>query len=189
MGRDDVSPLDAGDRATAAAATALLNRELGDGLYRPEWLLEDAADPSAGVWVAGAQVPAGAAVARLLASADAEYYRAFGPAALDLFAGRVGSFEAFAVEPDCRGHGLGTRLATAGLDWMRGRGCTSAVTLSWRSGRDGSSEGIFRLLGMREGPTVERFYHDESLRNGWTCPVCRGPCSCSATLFTLALTR
>lgn len=189
MGRDDVSPLDAGDRATADAAAALLNRELGDGLYRPEWLLEDAADPSAGVWVAGTPAPVGAAVARLLAPADADYYRAFGPAALDLFGGTVGSFEAFVVEPSLRRHGLGTRLATVSLDWMRDRGCTSAVTLSWRSGRGGSSAGLFRRLGMREGPTVERFYHDESLRNGWTCPVCGGPCTCSATLFTLALRR
>jgi GNAT superfamily N-acetyltransferase len=189
MGRDDVSPLAAGDRATAAAAAVLLNRELGDGLYRPEWLLEDAADPSAGVWVAGAPVPAGAAVARLLAPGDADYYSAFGPAALDVFAGVVGSFEAFAVEPASRRHGLGTRLATVSLDWMRERGCTSAVTLSWRSSREDSSAGLFRRLGMREGPTVERFYHDESLRNGWSCPVCRGPCSCSATLFTAALIR
>jgi GNAT superfamily N-acetyltransferase len=189
MGRDGVSPLEAGDRATADAAAALLNRELGDGLYRPEWLLEDAADPSAGVWVAGAPAPEGAAVARLLASTDAGYYRAFGPAALDLFAGAVGSFEAFVVAPDHRRRGLGTLLATVCLDWMRGRGCTAAVTLSWRSGREGSSAGLFRRLGMREGPTVERFYHDESLRNGWTCPVCGAPCTCSATLFTLALTR
>jgi GNAT superfamily N-acetyltransferase len=189
MGRDDVSPLAAGDRATAAAAAALLNRELGDGLYRPEWLMEDAADPSAGVWVAGAPVPEGAAVARLLAPDDADYYRAFGRAALDLFTGTVGSFEAFVVEPDHRRRGLGTRLATVSLDWMRGRDCTSAVTLSWRSGREGSSAGLFRRLGMREGPTVERFYREESLSNGWTCPVCRGPCSCPATLFTIALTR
>lgn len=189
MGRDDVSPLAAGDRATADGAAALLNRGLGDGLYRPEWLLEDATDPSAGVWVAGAPAPTGAAVARLLAPGDADYYRAFGPVALDLFSGTVGSFEAFVVEPSRRRHGLGTRLATVSLDWMRERGCTSAVTLSWLSGRDGSSAGLFRRLGMREGPTVERFYHDESLRNGWTCPVCGGPCSCSATLFTLPLTR
>jgi hypothetical protein len=72
---------------------------------------------------------------------------------------------------------------------MRERGCTSAVTLSWRSGREGSSAGLFRRLGMREGPTVERFYYDESVRDGWTCPVCGGPCTCAATLFTLALTR
>lgn len=190
MGRDeDVTPLDAGDRAAAAAVAALLNREIGEGLYRPEWLLEDAASPSAGVWLAGRPVPAGAAVARLLAAADGSYYRAFGPAALDLFAALVGSFEAFAVDPDHRRQGLGTRLATRSLDWMRERGCASAVTLSWRSGREDSSAGLFRRLGMREGPTVERFYLEESVRNGWTCPVCGGPCTCAATLFTVSLTR
>jgi GNAT superfamily N-acetyltransferase len=189
MGQDDVSPLDAGDAATASAAAALFNREMGEGLYRPEWLLEDAASPSARVWVAGSPAPAGAAVARLLAAADSDYYRAFGPPALNLFAGTVGSFEALAVEPDQRRHGVGSRLTAVSLDWMRERGCSSAVTLSWRSGRADSSAGLFRRLGMSEGPTVERFYFDESVRDGWTCPVCRGPCTCPATLFSLPLTR
>jgi len=189
VGRDAISPLPAGDAATAAAVAALLNRELGEGLYRPEWLLEDAASPSAGVWVAGSPPVAGAAVARVLAATDADYYRAFGPAALDLFTGTVGSFESFAVEPGHRRQGLGSRLVTVGLDWMRERSCTSAVTLSWRSSREGSSVGLFRRLGMSEGPTIERFYFEESLRNGWTCPDCGGPCTCAATLFTVALTR
>jgi GNAT superfamily N-acetyltransferase len=187
MSRDDVSPLDARDGATASAAAALFNREMGEGLYRPEWLLEDAASPSAGVWVAGSPVPAGAAVARVLATADGDYYRAFGAPALDLFASTVGSFEALAVAPDRRRHGLGSRLTAVCLEWMRERGCTSVVTLSWRSGREDSSAGLFRRLGMSEGPTVERFYYEESVRDGWTCPVCGGPCTCSATLFTLEL--
>lgn len=191
MVRDDVSPLDAGDGATAAAVAALLNRELGEGLYRPEWLLEDAASPTAGVWVTGAPDLAGAAVARLLGRADSDYYEAFGAAGLDLFNGPapVGSLEAVAVEPGARRHGAGSRLVTTSLEWMRGRGCSAAVTVSWQSGREGSSAGLFRRLGMREGPTVERFYHEESVRNGWACPVCGGPCSCAATLFTLAFTR
>lgn len=189
MGRHDISPLGAGDGVTAAAVAALLNREMGEGLYRPEWLLEDAGNPSAGVWVAGAPAPAGAAVARVMAATDRSYYEAFGAAALDLFSGTVGSFEAFAVEPRHRRHGIGGRLAAVAFDWMRERGCTSAVTLSWRSGRSDSSLGLFRSLGMTEGPTVERFYLEESVRDRWTCPVCGGPCTCAATLFTLALTR
>jgi ribosomal protein S18 acetylase RimI-like enzyme len=188
MGRDDVSRLGKRDAATADAAADLLNRELGDGLYRPEWLLKDAADAAAGVWVAGSPAPVGAAVARIVASANSVYYRAFGPPALDQFAGTVGSLEALAVEPASRRRGIGSRLTSARLDWMRARGCTAVVALSWRSGREGSSIGLFRKIGMAEGPTVERFYLDESLRDGWACPVCGGPCTCSATLFTLSLT-
>lgn len=187
MGWEDIATLEPGDTRTAAAASALLSGELGAGLYRPEWLLEDAANPGASVLVAGSVPPAGAAVARVLVPDDAGYYRAFGPPALDLFTGPVGSFEALAVEPGHRRRGLGRRLTEASLDWMRERGCGSAITLSWQSRREGSSVGLFRALGMAEGPTIERFYYEESVRDGWACPVCGGPCSCSATLFTLAL--
>ncbi|HSR24206.1 MAG TPA: GNAT family N-acetyltransferase [Candidatus Eisenbacteria bacterium] len=185
MGRDDVSPLDAADEEAAAAAASLLSRELGEGLYRPEWLREDAASAAAHVLLARSPALVGAAVARLLTADDSGYYRAFGAPALELFTGSVGSFEAFAVEPDHRRRGIGTRLATASLDWMRERGCDSAVTVAWQSRRSGTSARLFRHLGMAEGPTVERFYLEESLRDGWACPVCGGPCTCSATLFTL----
>ncbi|HXM59037.1 MAG TPA: GNAT family N-acetyltransferase [Candidatus Dormibacteraeota bacterium] len=191
MGWDEVSLLGRDDGETAAAAAALLSRELGEGLYRAEWLLEDAASPRAAVWVTGSSPSelAGAAVARLLAPPDRSYYWAFGPAALALFGDAVGSFEAFAVEPARRRHGLGGRLAGAAFAWMRERGCDWAVTVSWQSRREGSSAGLFRRLGMTEGPTVERFYLEESQRDGWACPVCGRPCTCSATLFTLDLRR
>ncbi len=188
MGLDAVSPLHVEDAGAARAAAALLNRELGEGLYRPEWLLEDAANAAACVSLVGSPVPIGAAVARVLGTADSGYYRSFGPPALDLFNGTVGSFEALAVEPAERRRGVGSRLVAASLDWMRRRGCAAAITVSWQSGRDGSA-GLFRRLGMREGPTVERFYLDESLRDGWACPVCDGPCRCAATLFTLSFDR
>ncbi len=189
MRREEVTPLRPGDAEAAAAAAGLLNRSLGDGLYRPDWLLQDAADPAAGVWLAHPWAPAGAAVARLLGAGDSAYYRPFGPAAMDLFTGTVGSFEALAVDPEHRRQGLGTLLTVTSLDWMRGQHCAAAVTVSWRSGNEASSAGLFHRLGMREGPTVARFYLEESRRSAWTCPVCGGPCSCPATLFTLSLTR
>jgi GNAT superfamily N-acetyltransferase len=185
----DVSRLGRDDRATADAAAALLSRELGEGLYRAEWLLEDSNSPRAAVWVAGSPALAGAAVARLLTPPDRGYYWAFGPAALGLFGDAVGSFEAFAVDPAHRRRGIGGRLTTAAFDWMRERGCDWAVTVSWQSRREGSSAGLFRRLGMAEGPTVDQFYLEESKRDGWACPVCGRPCTCAATLFTLDLRR
>jgi ribosomal protein S18 acetylase RimI-like enzyme len=188
MRQDDVATLAPASRDTATAVAALLDRELGSGLYRPEWLLEDAANPAAGVWLVRPPDPIAAAVARLLGPGDGEYYRGFGPAAMDLFPGTVGSFEALAVHPEHRRSGLGTLLTATSLDWMRAQGCTAAVTLSWRGRATPSSAGLFRRLGMREGPTLDRFYLAESVRDGWICPVCQGPCTCPATLFTLPLT-
>jgi GNAT superfamily N-acetyltransferase len=177
-------PLPAGDAASAEAVVALLNRELGAGMYSTGDVLEDAADPRAGVWLLGRPLH-GAAVARLMVAADAGYYARFGSAVTDLFTEKVGSFEALAVEPAWRHRGLGRALTTAALEWMWSQGCDAVLTLSWRSGAGDASAGLFRHLGFREGRTVNRFYYEESVRDGWICPVCHGPCTCAATAFWL----
>ena len=179
----------ASDGTYLAAAEKLLNRELGRGLYPPGRLAMDAADPTAAVWIAidAAPQPVGAAVARLLIPEDVAYYEAFGPEAAKLFNGTVGSYEAVAVEPGFRRRGTGRLLTEASLGWMREQGCDVAVTLAWLSGRKDSSPHLFGRLGFHEWGTVKRFYYEESLRDGWECPVCGGPCRCSATLFTLDL--
>jgi len=185
----EIVKLRPGDGIYAMAAEAILNRELGRGIYALGRLSRDAADPTAAVWIAreAGPRPVGAAVARLLIPEDAAYYERFGPDAVRLFTGTVGSYEAVAVEPGFRRRGTGRLLTEAGLEWMRRQGCDVAVTLAWLSGRSDSSPHLFRSLGFREWGTVTRFYYAESLRDGWECPVCRGPCRCPATLFTLGL--
>jgi ribosomal protein S18 acetylase RimI-like enzyme len=166
---------------------SLLNRELGEGLYRVDYLLEDAANPAAAVLLVEGPRLLGAAVSRLLAAADAGYYDRFGPEVRRLFARRAGSLEALAVEPAFRRRGVGSALAGASLEWMRAQGCETAVALAWESGREGASAPLFRRFGFRQGATVEGFYLEESLREGWACPVCGVGCRCSATLYTLPL--
>lgn len=175
------------DGQVATLAGHLLNQELGQGMYSREGLLEDAADPTAGVWVARPPAPVGVAVARLLIPEDDAYYERFGAEATALFAGTVGSFEAVAVDPAWRRRGIAGRLTVTSLEWMRELGCDAAVTISWLSGRPDSSLPLFRRLGFHEGTTVERFYERESLEQGWSCPVCGRPCHCAATFFWLAL--
>jgi GNAT superfamily N-acetyltransferase len=181
----EIARLVPGESRGAAVATTLLNREMGENLYQSERLLRDATDPTALVLLADDW--AGVAVSRLLVPEDASYYERFGPEATGLFAGEVGSFEALAVEPARRRRGIGAALTTASIDWMRDQGCDAVVTLSWLSGRPDTSTPLFRRLGFREGRTVVRFYYEESRRDSWTCPVCGGPCTCSATFFWLEL--
>ncbi|MDQ6748378.1 MAG: hypothetical protein M3010_09795, partial [Candidatus Dormibacteraeota bacterium] len=67
-----------------------------------------------------------------------------------------------------------------------GQGCQAAVAVSWLSGR-ASSAGIFARAGFKAGRSVPDFYLQESLRDGWTCPVCQGPCRCGGQFVHLAL--
>jgi GNAT superfamily N-acetyltransferase len=182
-----VAELRAGNARLAEPVAVLLNRELGEGLYGAGTLLIDAADPTAAVVVAEAPGLIGAAVSRVLRPADLGYYGRFGAEGLLLSTGLPGSLEALAVEPAFRRRGAGRLLAEACISWTRAQGCNLLVTLAWRSGREDASLPLFRRLGFREGPTVDRFYLEESLRDGWSCPVCGPGCRCAATLFTFPL--
>src|SRR4030081_2213233 len=187
-GEVTVAELRAGDVPRAEQVAVLLNGQLGDGLYTAEGLLADAADPWAAVMVAEASGFLGAAVSRLLRPADLGYYERFGAEGRHLLGSLAGSLEGPAGEPAFRRRGTGALLAQASLSWMRAQGCSVLVTLAWRSGRDDESLPLFRRLGFSKGTTVDRFYFEESLRDGWSCPVCGPGCTCAATLFTLSLT-
>ena len=159
----------------------LLNTSLGAGLYSIEGKLEDLADPGAHLVVAMAgEDVVGAAVARLLVPADLAYYLAFGVPARDAFNGtRVGSIEALAVRPASRRAGIGRALLDDSLAWCELQGCEWVVGVSWISGARGTSAPLFAAAGFNMGPTISEFYREDSVRNGWTCPVCGPVCTCA----------
>lgn len=169
----------------ADAICGLLNRELGADLYSPLGIGTDAISTRAHVRRIddGGRVIA-AAVSRLMERGDADYYMAFGSEVRGLFRREpIGSFEAVAVDPGARRRGLATGLLEDALSWFRSEGCAVGVAVSWLSGREESSAGMFRRAGMVAGRVVADFYLNDSIRDAWTCPVCAGPCHCAAQLF------
>jgi GNAT superfamily N-acetyltransferase len=166
-------------------AGVLLNAALGEGMYPLERLREDAADPEVLFLVAlSGETVVGAALARLLYAADVDYYIRFGDAAERLFREhRVGSLEAMAVAPGWRRQGLGTRLVERRLEWLVERGCDAAVAVAWLPAVGDTSEPVFKALGFTGTEPVADFYLEESIRDGWTCPVCQGPDHCAAAMY------
>jgi GNAT superfamily N-acetyltransferase len=173
-----------GDHARLASALTLLNHALGEQIYSPQKLAEVTRDAEArlGTWEDGGVQ--GATVARLLYPEDATYYAAFGSAATELFQRRrVGSLEAIAVSEDRRHQGIGRQLTLDDMSWLARQGCEVAVAVSWLSGGTGTSAGMYRDLGFEGTAPVADFYLAESIRDGWTCPSCRGPCHCAGAFY------
>ncbi|MEA2646609.1 MAG: hypothetical protein QOE92_1692 [Chloroflexota bacterium] len=181
----DTRELRPGDGAALAEAGGLLNRLLGEGMYSDARMAEIAADPEAlllGAWDGGRL--AGAAVARLLYPEDADYYHAFGAPALQQFTHHnVGSLEAVAVEPTRQRMGIGKRLTEEKMRWLASQGRDVGVAVSWISGSASGSSPMYQRLGFAGTPPVADFYLEESIKDGWTCPACQGPCHCSASFF------
>ena len=168
-------------------ARRLLNRELGEEIYPGASLAvtADGGDRSA-LFVAlsiGAESLLGAAVVRILQAGDEQYYERFGESARRYAVVGAASLEAMAVEPLARRRGIGRALIEARLGFAGSVGAGAAVAVSWLSGRESSSLTVFRALGFEESEAVPDFYLEESIRDGWTCPVCKKPCRCSA-VFT-----
>jgi len=130
----------------------------------------------------------GGAVSRLLRPIDVDYYERFGNTARALFVtGPIGSIEALAVSPGARRAGVGRRLLLDSLTWCREQGCKDAVAISWLSGVSGTSAPLFAAAGFTMGDAIPEFYLEDSLREGWSCPVCDGGCRCAGQLVYLSL--
>lgn len=150
-------------------------------MYSLADLEADLADPEVVFLVEGR---ASAVLGRLLIPEDLAYYERFGELAQRAFAaGLVGSIEALAVAPAERHRGIGRALVEAAAEWLVEAGARAIVVVGWDSGRSDSSLPLLRSLGFEESGRVERFYEEESRRDGWICPVDGNPCRCAAVLF------
>ena len=180
-----LAPVQVHTPANLDACRLLLNQLLGANLYSREKMASDAVDPEALLLatIDGERV-IGTAVCRLLYPEDADYYRAFGRTALELFGRhKMGSLEAVAVTPTRQRQGVGKRLTQAQMEWLAEQGCDVAVTVSWIAGGNSASAPMYERLGFVGTPPVADFYLEESVENGWTCPFCKGPCRCAGAMF------
>lgn len=175
--------------AAVAAGTALLTGVLGQGLYSEAGLVEMAAYEQAlglGAWMGDQLV--GAAVAQSLAPEDNAYYDCFGQAARERLSGRaLGSLESLAVAPECRGQGIGKKMALSLMEWTAGQGCNLAVAISWMGEKTHPSWPLFKGLGFELVGESGEVYTIDSTKNGWSCPVCGNPCHCSGRLYVREL--
>jgi mycothiol synthase len=60
----------------------------------------------------------------------------------------AGEVYLLAVDPDSAGMGYGSMLASAGYEWLAGRGATTAVV--WVDEDNEKARGVYRRLGLVE---------------------------------------
>lgn len=102
----------------------------------------------------------------------------------------IGIVKTVAVSPDSAGMGIGTDLVRACLDRFRAVGVRAAMSIAWKKGNVVNIRGVLTTCGFREFATVEDFWAEESLEEGFDCPACATPpCRCSAVMFARLLGR
>lgn len=176
------------DSSVFAEAVELLNRTQGVGLFPSDYLHGLVGNPDAQVYAAFEDRDlVGLGVAQEIETF--EYYLPFDPSICERLAKeRVGSFSTMAIKESLQGMGIGKEIGLKRLEWLRARGCTVIVGVSWVSGLRHTSNRVFEKIGFRAVRRVDDFYRASSLEKPFECPGCRAaPCACPAILFEMRL--
>lgn len=105
-------------------------------------------------------------------------------------AGRIGVVRTLAVMDRHQGHGVGSRLLAVGCELLQDHGVTCIVMPGWHSRHGTNIRPLADKADFHSAGTLERYWYEASLRNGFTCPVCGPPpCECGVTLFVKRINK
>jgi ribosomal protein S18 acetylase RimI-like enzyme len=98
--------------------------------------------------------------------------------------GRTGLIKSIAVAPASQGRGVATALIQRGLRVLAEHGARDYYSLAWESERGGCLlYGPLAAAGFQSALRLERFWYQDSLAHGYSCPACGQPCVCAARVM------
>ncbi|MDR2931050.1 MAG: GNAT family N-acetyltransferase [Propionibacteriaceae bacterium] len=97
----------------------------------------------------------------------------------------IGVLKTVAVKHDQQSRGIGTALCLACLDEFRRRGVQAVYSVAWRNGDTINIGGILERANFTPFATVEDYWAEDSLQQGYDCPTCGSPpCHCAAVMYS-----
>jgi ribosomal protein S18 acetylase RimI-like enzyme len=118
-------------------------------------------------------------------------YESFGPKAIDFIVGKKSAWVVnLAVAPDFRKQGLGKKLASAHLDWLKSSCCDVVVGSSWVNGSLDNSQHLYLKSGFQKLGESREFLREQLQGNGAICAVCNtSDCSCNSIFFGIEVRK
>lgn len=100
---------------------------------------------------------------------------------------RIGVIKTAAIAVDYQSCGIGKKLIDECHQRLLKSNVQSVCSVAWKYGGRANIGGILGSLGFIEYIEIENYWRDDSLKNGYTCPICgKPPCMCSAVIYTYA---
>ena len=101
---------------------------------------------------------------------------------------RVSYLKSLAVSPKNQGLGGATALVRALIDWSSELSATMVFAIGWKDHNGCHIQGVLEGLEFEVRGEIENFWHADSEEQGYDCPTCGQPCTCSAVLFSRSIT-
>lgn len=96
---------------------------------------------------------------------------------------KFGFIQSIAVSSDYTNMGIGKELVAQMDQELQKLGANVILTTAWKNGDNINIGSILRSLGYKESLTIPEYWHDDSIKNIYSCPRCGKPCHCSAVIF------
>jgi len=97
--------------------------------------------------------------------------------------GCLGVIQTIAVSPKYQGRGVASKLVKETMRQLSQKGALGFVSIAWRNLDKINIKNVLERSGFNEFDQVEKFWHKESLKEGYECPSCGNPCECSAIMY------
>ena len=95
---------------------------------------------------------------------------------------KIGSISSLCVAENARKRRIGYGLILSLFEWLKQQDCFALLGISWQNGY-ATSDHLFEKLKFKKVNEVKQFYYDLSVAKNLVCPICAGPCKCSAVLY------
>ncbi|MCQ2386001.1 MAG: GNAT family N-acetyltransferase, partial [Clostridia bacterium] len=169
------------------AVIKIADAQLGDG-YLTADRLEKVLDGSLSdtLWVAAENVTGHLIGFSLFRHIPYEEARKIGgsPFRNMMFAKEIGYLATVAVKESFKGLGIGTALVAKSINVMKDRGVRCFISTAWKHAGVINIGSVLERQGFVKEAEIPRYWYESSLKEGFMCPQCGNPCTCSCVIYT-----
>lgn len=101
-----------------------------------------------------------------------------------MFAENIGYVATVATKEEFKHLGIATALVKRCLDDLRNDGVTCFISTAWKHAGITNIASVLESHGFIREFEMPKYWYESSLREGYSCPRCGNPCTCSCVLYT-----
>lgn len=101
-----------------------------------------------------------------------------------VFEEKIGYLATVATKEGFTGLGLATALVEKSLANMEEDGITHFVSTAWKHYGIINIGSVLENAGFRKEADIPNYWYDASIKEGFLCPQCGNPCTCSCVIYT-----
>ena len=101
-----------------------------------------------------------------------------------MFADSIGYVATVATKEEFKHLGIATALVDKCLNEMKEEGIKCFISTAWKHAGITNIASVLESHGFVKEIEMPKYWYESSLREGYSCPRCGNPCTCSCVLYT-----